>query len=198
MRTVVPRLLRAKVDRRNWGPIEGGYQKPNGVLIEFRKFLVKNRSEIGQKSWLKIDFFYYSCWGYSLINTLKLKKKTKRTHAWRWTNKQREKENATTRSGHVINTRITIPTRGESRWTMRKSLHHLLLGPRLGMTMRLPTQSKPRRHTSAAKLVWLSEMTSTLWSNSAVRLVSRPTLVYWTACGDACEAKLCENSKVQW
>jgi len=65
------------------------------------------KSEIGQKSWLKIDFF------------------TKLTHA---------------------------------------------------------TRSKPRRHTSAAKLVWLSVMTSTLWANSGRRLVPRPTLVNLLDC----------------
>jgi len=51
-------------------------------------------------------------------------------------------------------------------WTIRmsneKSLHHLHLGWRLGMTMRFPTRSKPRRQTRDSKLVWLSVMTSTL------------------------------------
>ena len=30
-----------------------------GVLLEFRKFLIKNRHQIGQKSTLKIDFFHF-------------------------------------------------------------------------------------------------------------------------------------------
>jgi len=63
------------------------------------------------------------------------------------------------RIGHVSITRITMQTRGASRWAMRKSRHHLHLGRRLGMTMWLLMRSKPRRHTSAAKLVWLSVMT---------------------------------------
>jgi len=57
----------------------------------------------------------------------------------KWPTREGEQANKETRSrsGHVNITRITMPTRGASRWTMRKTLHHLHLGQRLEMTMRL-------------------------------------------------------------
>jgi len=105
---------------------------------------------------------YSSCWGYSLINTLKLKKKIEPLKV------TPNKRTSTLRCAAATTiTRITTPTRGASRWVTRKSLHHLHLGRRLGMKSWFLTSYAEQ--ASSARPLWLSAMTSTLWANGARR-----------------------------
>ena len=57
-----------------------------------------------------------------------------------------------TATGITGNTTLTL-TRGASRWVIRKSMHHLHLCQKLGMTNWVQTRSKLSRHTSFARPV---------------------------------------------